>query len=625
MILTTEKRTVLLWACENKAIQLEKLKYFVEEKNIPLTDVSMTGKTVLYYAIENNDLDMIRYVLQKQPSLLFQKLKYPSNYVTIFVAIDKGYFQEIIQCITDEIPSIFAEKDLSGDTVLHKAVRDNVMDASKLRMLIAKTNVSLKEITDKKGNTIAHLAAETGRLHLIECMTPSLLEARNKDGDTAVHLAIKSGNMNVTRCIAEKYPSAVTILDKNNNTILHLAAKKDILKTDDLKLFDKAGAPLLQTDIWGETVAHIAAELGHLGLVQYIVEREPSVLMQKNAAGSTIAMIASENSQLNIVKYVAEKEPSALFGTDCNNNTILHLAVRKCAMNARKLKFLVKKKGVPLVGTNNDGENIVYIAAKQGCKDIICYVAGEQPSILTDAILHAASNHELDVIKLLVNEKSDIFVEILEKLFERLNEEEILDVLKHAPINVNHRNSHNDTVLHITVHAVVKQNKNDSELLKYIVEEKQADIDGLGHGNMTALHCAALHNKTKLCDYLINHGADSNFRAGDGRNYREITQGKTRKTRSAVPSITEGISLPYRTAPAQLGLGTGSLSVVSYSAGSDGTSFNDGCSTRSNLSNLFLIARLLFKNEIYFPPIMEIEQKEMDSIAVDAVAGAHII
>lgn len=265
-----------------------------------------------------------------------------------------------------------------------------------------------------------------------------------------------------------------------------------------------------------------AAEKNDLKTVKYLVEEKKVTLKCRDKDLRTTAYFAAINGHLDIVKYVADKEPAILGNRDRYGNTILHVPVEKNAMDIiehlekkygnnipewdRKdfesmaihgalqfghwnvLKYFVDQKNSDVNATNDQGEPPIFTAVKYQHIDMLKYLLDEKKANVT------MLDDNSDNILFVAVGKDDLFTM-----------KYVLDERK-APIDVNWQNSFGNTLVH---RAAILNRMN---ILEYLVEQKHADVNVLGHQNKTALSYASTRNYYDVCKYLVEHGANTQLK-----------------------------------------------------------------------------------------------------------------
>eukprot|EP00741_Cyanophora_paradoxa_P004982 tig00000842_g4830.t1 len=175
------------------------------------------------------------------------------------------------------------------------------------------------------GFTALHLASQSGNVQVTSMLLrakPELVKLKNVHGDTALIIACKQGHLKIAEMILQKGgdPNA-----SNNfrSTALHEAARKGDHDICELLLNSKAN-PLFP-DYLGNTPAALAADGGHLKLVEFLLKADHTTVNVKNALGNTIMHFAAQHGSVDLMRLLLSIGASA--GVKNNRgNTPLHRA-----------------------------------------------------------------------------------------------------------------------------------------------------------------------------------------------------------------------------------------------------------------------------------------------------------
>jgi ankyrin repeat protein len=334
----SEERRQLINAAECN--DLETVKLLVEQKHVPLT------ATVAHIAARNGNMDLVRYVAEIRPSVL-------------------------------------ANKDEYGNTVLHLAIDKGIMDLPTLKFLVEKSDVPLIKTNDQL-ETIARIAARTGRVDII-------------------------------KYVAEKKAFILSKKDITGRTVLHMANEKDVM---DLVTYleEKYGEDIPQ---WHrrdfESVAvHTAIEYGHMGVLKYFLKEKKCDVDITNERDETPIFSALKYGRHDILRYLVEEYKANLTLLDENNENILFVAVRKDDLPAMKYILDERKADIDVDWRNNDGNTLLHEAAFIYRISVVEYLV-EKKHADTNAVglkkktpLHcAASRNHYDLCKYLIEHGAD--------------------------------------------------------------------------------------------------------------------------------------------------------------------------------------------------------------------------
>merc|ERR1719376_1888688 len=203
---------------------------------------------------------------------------------------------------------------------------DDMFAAAKsgnLKLLSQFTSEELSSTLDEKGNTLLHIAAESGHLQLVKNLSsvysPNMISMPNDEILSATGLAIKSGNIECAKWLIKntkaKEELVMSTLASNIdgfNTrwpVAHIAAKYD--REDMLEwLCDEMTSDDVSIDVsnhMSDAAIHVAARNGNIKCVQALVARGASVTIL-NSQGETPAQAAQKSGHSVCVGYLVVVE-----------------------------------------------------------------------------------------------------------------------------------------------------------------------------------------------------------------------------------------------------------------------------------------------------------------------------
>ncbi|KAK3583377.1 hypothetical protein CHS0354_040339 [Potamilus streckersoni] len=448
------------------------------------------NKNVLHIAAHHDNLSIIKYLMENNPSLALQNDK--NGWTAIHYAAARGS-APVIEAL------IQAGLDLNARTndnkhVLHIAAHhDNL---SIIKHLI-ENNPSLALQNDKNGWTAIHYAAAGGSAPVIESLIQAGLDlnARTSYGAHVLHIAAHHDNLSIIKHLMENNPSLALQNDKNGWTAIHYAAAR-------------GSAPVIEALIQAELdlnartndnkhVLHIAAHHDNLSIIKHLVENNPSLPLQNDKNGWTsygahVLHIAAHHDNLSIIKHLMENNPSLTLQNDKNGWTAIHYAAARGS--APVIEALIQA-GLDLNARTNDNKHVLHIAAHHDNLSIIKHLIENYPSLPLQndkngwtAIHYAAAGGSAPVIEALIQ----------------------------AGLDLNARTNDNKHVLHIAAHH------DNLSIIKHLIENNPSLSLQNDKNGWTAIHYAAAGGSAPVIEALIQAGLDLNARTSYGAHVLHI-------------------------------------------------------------------------------------------------------
>ncbi|KAG7652947.1 Ankyrin repeat-containing domain superfamily [Arabidopsis suecica] len=304
-----------------------------------------------------------------------------------------------------------------------------------------------QRLVDNQGNSILHIAAALGHVHIVEYIIskfPNLLQKVNLMGETALHVAARAGNLNIVeilvRSITESslYDELIDAKSKNGDTALHAALKgkhvevafylvsvkhdvsfdKNIDEVSPLYLAVEAGyrelvlkmlecsssfPSKLASMLSGKSVIHAAMKANRRDILGIVLRQDPGLIELRNEEGRTcLSYGAAIGYYEGIRSILAEFDKAAsllCYVADDDGFTPIHMAAKEG--HVRIIKEFLKHCPDSRELLNSQCQNILHVAAKAGKSKVVKYILKldegkrlmNEQDVDGNTPLHLASKH----------------------------------------------------------------------------------------------------------------------------------------------------------------------------------------------------------------------------------------
>ena len=297
------------------------------------------------------------------------------------------------------------------------------------------------------------------------------IETKSNNGYSPLLIASHSGSLDVVKLLV-RAGAGVRVADPEGATCLGLAS--DAGHTETVRyLVGLKEMDVDHTDVYGQTALHYAVELGHVDVVQVLIDAGADVEARDKKGSSPINF----SGTFIIVKKLVEAG-AGVRTVDTQRHTCLHLAA-DCG-HTETVRYLVGLPDVEVDHTEGEGCTALHWAADKNHADMVQVLIDAGADIeardtsRNSPLLWACGSGSLDAVKLLVR----------------------------AGAGVSVTNNEGHTFLTAAADC------GHTETVRYLVGLPEVEVDHTDGEGCTALHWAADMNHADMVQVLIDAGAD---------------------------------------------------------------------------------------------------------------------
>ncbi|KAJ8401635.1 hypothetical protein AAFF_G00379520 [Aldrovandia affinis] len=202
-----------------------------------------------------------------------------------------------------------------GDEEIKKAQNImNIIREGQISLLPHLAADNLELIRDDDGNNLLHISASQGHAdclqHLTSLMGEDCLNERNSEQLTPAGLGIKNGHLECVRwMVSETEAIAELSCSREHPSLIHYAARygQEKILLWLLQFMQEQAISLDEVDQHGNSAVHIAAQHGHLGCIQTLVEYGSNVTIH-NQHGERPSQSAERQGHTTCSRYLVVVE-----------------------------------------------------------------------------------------------------------------------------------------------------------------------------------------------------------------------------------------------------------------------------------------------------------------------------
>uniref|UniRef100_A0A182JG92 Uncharacterized protein n=1 Tax=Anopheles atroparvus TaxID=41427 RepID=A0A182JG92_ANOAO len=231
-----------------------------------------------------------------------------------------------------------------GTSALHRACSLGLVEIARL---LVKQNAPVAPLGGVGDRLPLHYAIQYHENDLLSLLCPDELVDVDSDKHRLVKCAIKYDNVEALKFLVDSRQAKLSTIDRHQNTVLHLCAiygRMGILRY----LFDDHLAALKEEDLLNrrnvssKTALHIAVQSGRVAMVRFLLEQEAINPSLVDDAGLTAYEWAVQQSSVRVMKAFAKHHAPLRSISNSREREPLPLSLAIEQRNVSVLKFLLR-------------------------------------------------------------------------------------------------------------------------------------------------------------------------------------------------------------------------------------------------------------------------------------------
>uniref|UniRef100_A0A2N9EWA6 PGG domain-containing protein n=1 Tax=Fagus sylvatica TaxID=28930 RepID=A0A2N9EWA6_FAGSY len=392
------------------------ISFFEETRgeHFNLEQVTERGNSILHVAAKFGKLEIMKKVLDSQPSLLY--MTNCKGNTALHIAAILGNVDTTKLLITSakdkEVETrmeLLRMQNQEKNTALHEAIRNYRYDIVELLIREdpglalftnnAEESPGLALFTNNAEESPLFLAVDLRfykiALHILEAVPNcsyggrkgmNVLHAavinRPKIGSVTLGSLILRSETLISQWIEAKRPNTLIsrwIKAKRPNIFKFLVKRVlEITRADFVsKMLEKFPDTISEGDVSGRLPLHYAAYYGDTEVVEQFLEKNISLAYKKDKEGMSALHISAKEGRVNVIRTLFTKCPYTFELLDNKRRTALHLAVESGDIDAVEI-FLKKKVSQDIINEQDEeGNTPLHLAAINGRYEILTMLVDE--------------------------------------------------------------------------------------------------------------------------------------------------------------------------------------------------------------------------------------------------------
>lgn len=357
------------------------VKYLLTEKSsIRLSDLlqaqDIAGSTPLHEAVRYGQVEIAKLLLESGAKI--DALDAVGKTPFLLIIPENKQYEMYSTLLSFNAKA--TEKDMFGDTVLHVATMANV--STKVLQLLVSYGSPVNE-RNKQGITPLSLAIEKNNTpHVIfYAQNGADINAQDMQGNTPLGRALESPSIDMLKTLIT--PKNVLSKDSDGQTPLHIAIIKDS-PFEYIQYLIDSGADVNARNKNGDSVLYLAVKKNKKDVGDVLLSRNADIFATNTENNSPLRIALTEGGEVQDWLITSR----TLNIVDGSGNTPLHYAAE---WNLKDALSSLIQKGANVNAVNSNGESALFSAVKADSPEIIQLLV--ENGIITDTRSNLTRDH----------------------------------------------------------------------------------------------------------------------------------------------------------------------------------------------------------------------------------------
>ncbi|KAJ3081227.1 hypothetical protein HDU99_006253, partial [Rhizoclosmatium hyalinum] len=367
-------KSILMMAAEEDKYDIVKYLAFESGYNFDLKEMDDDRFTILAHVVSGNDVDLVKQLIEREPSLLSVKTKANETVLRLATKEDGSNVDVVNYLLTLDAQALGLTEITSdaGETALTGAVSSG-LPTTVLKTLLEREPVALLQPNPIDFRTPLHECAEFNQIEPLKFLInwPQYkhdLNALDVYGYSVFSIAVTVDNPEMLEYLLSVDENLINITVEDSHMVFYGATNE---KWDSVQFLIKQkaarGFDYTITDDSGNTLALLAAQDGKVEVLKFLMELDSELINVLNSSDESVLIKASYYGHTDVVKYLLSLS-NLKYGAEHKDGD--GWTAIACAVHTNSVEMIKElhnaAKNPELFTVSVDGKNLLRLAVENG-------------------------------------------------------------------------------------------------------------------------------------------------------------------------------------------------------------------------------------------------------------------